>query len=262
MESIGAARGRRTGKSGQSDYYVGYKKHTAVGFLQIDGHWRGVPLASRVTAANRGDVELITSLFRATQTATRNFWPIHIVLGDKGYTSARDARWLRQEHGVAFVVRPKADLVPPVGTDPDGCPLCPAGERLIWDEYDQADEMLIYRADECVCGACGLRGTCPRQFDFDAGRHETFWGMIPTHSRLARLLLRQFRPLVEPNFYQSKVRHALARLFLNSPEFTDSVGKMSDLIQTLEILAPKKPMRGLQAKNSTLREVKQPELWD
>jgi hypothetical protein len=88
-----------------------------------------------------------------------------------------------------------------------GCPLCPLGEPLIWEDYDPSDQgVLIYRGDPRHCPRCPLAGMCPRQFEFSAGAHETLWGMLPYHTRLSSELRRMFRPRIEQGFSTIKRR--------------------------------------------------------
>jgi hypothetical protein len=262
IRQIGAGRGKRSPKSGQSNHFVGYKKHTVYGLLGREQGWRPVPLFSLARGANLGDVEMTKPLLNFVRRRLEGLWPMTFAIGDKGYISARRASFLRQRWHVALVVKPRKGMRPPPGADSSGCPLCPAGEALVWDDYAPEDGVLIYKGDRTVCIHCPLSGTCSKQFEFQASRHETFWGMAPSHSRLAKEMLRRFRPRVEPGFNTAKNRFGLKDFFLNSRHMTQSLCIMCDIVETLEIMAQERPLRGRETKKALLRDIKQPELWD
>ena len=149
----------------------------------------------------------------------------------------------------------------PIGCKSDGCPLCPVGEPLVWEDYDPLDEVLIWRGVPEICEPCPLRWDCPRQFEAEANIHETFWGMIPTHSKLARRLLRMFRPRVEPGFNIAKNQYRLKDLFLNSRELAQMVCTMADVLETLHVLARQHHCRR-ELRRCINDDIHQPELWE
>ena len=262
MKSIGAGRGRRSPKSGQSNHFVGYKKHTISGLIRARGQWRPVPIFSLARPAGKADVEMLKPLLNHVRRRLGDIWPMHLVMGDKGYISAHRAQFLRQRWGVALVVSPKADMRPPANTDPSGCPLCPVGEKLVWEDYDPQDEMLLYSGSAAACQACPLSGRCTKRFEFAAAAHETFWGMVPHHSHLARELMRWFRPRTEPGFNTAKNRHRLKEFFINSRTLAQTLCTMSDIAEILKIMAQEAPQEALRAPKEQLREIKQLELWE
>jgi hypothetical protein len=262
IRTIRAERGRRSPKTGQSPFFVGYKKHTISALAQIDGGWRAIPLYSLARPAGKADVEMLKPLLNYVQRRLARALPLHIVLGDKGYISAERARFLRERWSVALVVAPRADMHPPDGTTFDGCPLCPLGEPLVWTDYDASDGRLIYQGAKNVCLLCPLSGGCVQQFEFSADAHETFWGMIPSHSQLSRRLLRQFRPLTESGFYTAKHCFRLKDFFINSLELAQTLCVMSDIVELLKIIGREGGCSPRQLKKSVSREIVQPELWD
>jgi hypothetical protein len=153
-------------------------------------------------------------------------------------------------------------MVPPPGTDREGCPICAYGETMTWDDYDCSDGVLLYRGKRETCARCPLSGTCPKRFEFAADRHETYWGMVPWHSRLAQELIRRFRPRVEPGFNLAKNKYRLKDFFINSQPLAETLCILSDIIETLEIVAQERPSRGRETRNALSRDIKQPELWD
>lgn len=259
-KQTGAGKGTRSKKSGQSIFFEGYKKHTLYALLNMGERWRPVPLRSLACAANVSEQKIIRPLLAFARRRVR--WPIVFVLVDQGYVNADLARFLRRQWLVAHLVRPKKNMKAPETCDPDGCPLCPFGHRLIWEDYDIASEQLIYRGDRSVCATCPLAGTCPKQFEYDADRHETFWGMVPVHSQLARCMMRKFRPRVEPGFNLTKNRYAVADFFINSRHLIQSLCVLSDILETLEILATERPLRGHETRKALIRHIRHPELWD
>lgn len=262
MDRAGAGRGKRSPKSGQSNYFVGYKKHVVYGLFQDRGQWKTVPLVSLARAANVTDVEMMDPLLDFIHGPLGRIWPMTFAIGDKGYVSAARGRILRERHGVALLVRPKTDMVSPPGTDSEGCPVCAFGETMIWEDYDCSDGTLLYRGKADACARCPLSGPCPKRFEFPADRHETYWGMVPWHSRLSRELIRRFRPRVEPGFNLAKNKYRLKDFFITSQNLAQTLCVLSDITETLKIIAQERPLRGVETKKSILRDVKQLEIWD
>jgi hypothetical protein len=261
IRQIGAGRGKRSPKSGQSNYFVGYKKHTVYGLFRRERRWQPVPLFSLARAANVGDVQMMKPLLNFVRRRLNGVWPFSFAIGDKGYISAERACFLREQWHVALVVKPRKGMAPPAGADSSGCPLCPAGEALVWDDYAPDAGVLLYEGERAACTCCPLSGTCSKHFEFPAGAHETFWGMVPSHSQLARDLLRRFRPRIEPGFNTAKNRFALKDFFLNSRHMAQILCTLCDITETLEIIAQERPSRGRETKKAMSRDIKQPELW-
>jgi len=107
---------------------------------------------------------------------------------------------------------------------------------------------------------CPLRGTCPRQFEYPAGLSETFWGMVPKHSRLWHHLMQKFRPRVEPGFNLTKNKYGVTDFFLNSRHLTRALSILNDTLETLEILAVERPSRPHQTRKALIGDIFQPEL--
>ena len=91
-KSVGAGRGRRSPKSGQSNYFVGYKKHTINLLAKVDHHWRAIPVHSITGAANRSDIMFLKPLLNHVHRRLEDLWPLHFIIGDKGYISIERAR--------------------------------------------------------------------------------------------------------------------------------------------------------------------------
>lgn len=263
IRQTGAARGARSGKSGQSNYFIGYKKHSLYGVVQREGRFVPLPLVSLAAPANPGDVEMLMPLLEAARAQLGRLWPLGLVIADKGYIGAQQAVHLRQQWRMGLVVAPKKDMRPPPACNEQGCPLCPLGEALVWEDYDpEGGGWLIYRGRPEVCQGCPLAGTCAHQFEFAAGTHETFWGMVPSHSRLCRELLRKFRPRIEQSFNLAKNKFWLKGFFLNSLELARQLCLMCDVLETLEFLAQERPQQGRETKKSLQDDLQAPEFWE
>jgi hypothetical protein len=260
MRQTGSARGTRSKKSGQSPFFIGYKKHTVSAVWRIGETWRLVPLWSLVLPGGVADGRALKPLLNAIVRQLE--WPVHFIVLDRGYVAKQRERFLRRRWGAAAIVAPKKNMTPPAGSDADGCPLCPAGWRLIWDDYDPGDEALIYRGDPARCRVCGLGATCPRQFDIEAGQNEIFWGLVPSHSRLSRTLLRRLRPLIEPGFNRTKNLHGVERFFLNSRPLAQMLCTLSDALAVLDLIAGQRPQMGREVKKVKEQNVGQLRLWD
>lgn len=221
-----------------------------------------MPLCSLVKPANVTDVEMLGPLVDFVYDQLAGVWPMRMVIGDQGYVQGKVARAMRQDRELALIVRAKKDMTPPADCDAAGCPLCRWGTRLIWQDYDPVDQVLVYHADPRVCVTCPLAGTCPKQFEFPAGRHETFWGMVPAHSRLSHRLLRQLRPRIDQGFNIAKNKFRLRDFFLNSRHLAQTLCILCDILDTLELLALERPQKGRETKTALHQNIQQPELWD
>jgi len=261
MKQIAAGRGSRSLKSGQSNFFVGYKKHTVRGALRLEGSWRLIALCSQARRGNQAEPRVIKPLLNYVRRSLREF-PLRLVVADQAYLNANLAAHLRRHWQVALIVRPRSNMVAPAGSAADGCPLCPAGERLLWEDYDLEDEALLYIGDPRLCARCPLHGSCARRFEFPAAAHETFWGMTPSHSLLSRELLRRFRPLIEPGFNSDKNRHYLKDFFLNSKELAQQLFILSDCLECLEILAKIRKERGQETRKALIHDLNDLEIWD
>lgn len=224
-----------------------------------DAKWTPVPVCSLVRAGNVKEQRVSKPLLNWIWRHVR--WPLSMVVADQGYVDSRLAAFLRVSHKAALVYRPKVTMLPPPGTEADGCPTCRLGERLVWQEYDVQSAVLIYRGNEHFCRQCPFAGSCPRLFEFDAAAHETFWGMIPSHSKLSQMLLRKFRPRAEPGFNTAKNRHNLKGFFFNSRDLARTACIMSDLVICLGIVAEKRSQMPPAVRNVVEFECEQLVMW-
>ena len=104
-----AALGGRTKKTGQSRWFIGYKKHTLRLWL---AHYSEsvllVPLMTWAAPANRGEALFLWPSLR--RCAQRLRWLPKWVVGDMAYISLTSQRRIREELQVAVVTRLRPDM--------------------------------------------------------------------------------------------------------------------------------------------------------
>lgn len=219
----------RTLKSGQSRFFVGYKKHTLR--LWLPAHERGVllvPVISWAAPANRSEGCLLRPSLHYCQ---RRFgWCPKVVVGDMGYVDAATKRVARERWQVAVLTRLKENmlLVPPFETPTHA--VCPQGQPLDWLGYEAADQRQWFgvRAAQPLCPGCWQGGACAREFSFAAADHETLLGLLPMNTRVAQRLLQQVRPWIEPAQSYEKNQLGLSQVFLNSLRLTWVMSLLAD----------------------------------
>jgi len=130
-----AALGGRTLKTGQSRWFVGYKKHTLRLWLhQYPVGVQLVPLVSWVAPANVSEGGLLVPSLHYCQQQWD--WCPPLVVADMGYLGAPAKQQCREWWRVAVLTKLRSDmkLVPPyVAWDQAACP---QGEPLTWLGYD------------------------------------------------------------------------------------------------------------------------------
>jgi hypothetical protein len=225
-------------KTGQSRWFVGYKKHTlrlwwgeyAAGVLLI-------PLVSWVTPANVSEGGLLVpSLHRCDRRWA--WWPRQIV-ADMGYLAAADKRLCRERWRVAVVTHLRSDmkLVPPFSSETEAA--CPQGQSLQWLGYDAGEDRHWFGPTPPaeLCAVCWQASTCPRQFAYAPASHETLLGLLPLNTRAARRLLQQVRPWIEPAQSYEKNQLGLGQMFFNSLRLTWCMALLADAVALLRARA-------------------------
>jgi hypothetical protein len=212
-----AALGGRTLKCGQSQFFVGYKKHTFR--LWLRRYERGVllvPLASWVAPANYGEGRFLQP--SVIYCHRRWEWYPHLIVADMGYIEATAKRALRERWQIAVVTRLKANmrLVPPFES-PERA-VCAQGQRLEWLGYEAADQLHWFGVSdpESLCPWCWEASQCARQFSYRPEEHETLLGLLPMNTQASQRLLQQVRPWIEPAQSYEKNQLGLSAVFLNS----------------------------------------------
>jgi hypothetical protein len=247
-----AAVGQRTLKTGQSRWFVGYRKHTLRLWLPTaHPSVTLVPLVSWVTPGNVAEGGLLRPSLHWCRRHL-GWWP-GIVVADMGYLSAPGKQTARVDWQCAVVTKLRAGmkLVPPYVSAARA--ECPQGQRLEWWEYDPQNQQQWFRvpAQPELCAGCWVASGCPRHFGYAVGQHETLLGLLPLASRVAQRLLRQVRPWIEPAQSFEKNQLGLAQMFFNSLRLTWQMGLWADsaaLLRTmvwLDLPPESAPLSGL-----------------
>jgi hypothetical protein len=238
--------GARTLKSGQSRWFVGYKKHTLR--LWLNGYAPSVqlvPLISWVAPANRNEVQLLWPSLH--YCAHRLNWLPDLVVGDKSYIHLEVQRRIRERWGVGVLTRLRADmkLMAPFEAGPQA--VCPQGQPLEWLGYEVADQLHWFGVVQTqpLCPWCWEQGACPRQFSYRPSEHEILLGRLPLALPVTQRLLQQVRPWIEATQSYEKNRLGLSAMFLNSLRLSWTVCLLADAVCLLRAQAlltyPQKP---------------------
>jgi hypothetical protein len=233
-----AAKGKRTFKVGQSQWYVGYKKHTLrLWWREHEGAVLLVPLVSWVTPANVFEGGLLVPSLRYCQQHW-GWWP-KIIVADMSYMGAQLKALCRTRWQTAVVTRlhSNAQLIPPYAAW--NRTQCHQGQPLRWLEYaPEQDQHWFGVAEPAVCcSRCWEASTCPRQFAFAASQHETLFGLLPLASLPVQRLLQQVRPWIEPAQSYEKNQLGLNSAFLNSLHLAWCMALLADAAVLLRIRA-------------------------
>jgi len=233
-----AALGGRTLKTGQSRWFVGYKKHTFRLWWRV--HQRAVllvPLVSWVTPANVSEGGLLVPSV-AYCDRRWSWWPRYVV-ADMGYLAAESKRRCREHWRVAVVTHLRSDmkLVEPFVAE--HLAACPQGQALQWMGYEVRDDEHWFGVvePEALCSQCWEASQCPRQFAYAPALHETLLGLLPLNTQTAQRLLRQARPWIEPAQSYEKNQLGLTQMFLNSLRFTWCMSLLADAAVLLRVHA-------------------------
>jgi len=224
-----AALGARTLKTGQSRWFVGYKKHS----LRL--WWREysqsvllVPLVSWVAPANVSEGGLLVPSLHYCDRRW-SWWPRHVV-ADMGYLAAENKRWCREHWRVAVVTHLRSDmkLVAPFVSEREAT--CEQGQSLQWLGYDVQDDLHWFGASPAaeLCCRCWQASACPRQFAYAPAVHETLLGLLPLNTLAAQRLLQQVRPWIEPAQSYEKNQLGLGVMFFNSLRLTWCMSLLAD----------------------------------
>jgi hypothetical protein len=225
----GAALGGRTLKTGQSRWFVGYKKHTLR--LWLHDYTVGVllvPLISWVTPANVSEGGLLLPSLHHCQRQWA--WCPPVIVADMGYLAAEAKRRCRERWRVAVLTKLRSDMklvAPYVAWNQAACP---QGQPLSWLGYDGwAGEHWFGAGPEPeLCGRCWEAARCPRQFAYRPEMHETLLGLLPLASTTAQGMLQQVRPWIEPAQSFEKNQLGLGQVFFNSLRFTWAMALLAD----------------------------------
>lgn len=230
--------GGRTLKSGQSQCFVGYKKHTFR--LWLSRYQRGVllvPLVTWVAPANVSEGGLLVPSLTYCDRRW-SWWPTHVV-ADMGYLGAPAKRDCREQWRVAVLTHLRANmkLVPPFETETQA--VCPQGQPLQWLGYDAGGDRHEFGPAEpaALCPLCWEQSQCSRRFDYAPALHETLLGLLPLCTRAAQHLLKQMRPWIEPTQSFEKHQLGLSQIFFNSLRLTWSMCLLADAVSIIRARA-------------------------
>jgi hypothetical protein len=224
-----AALGGRTLKTGQSRWFVGYKKHTLRLWLHsCASQVLLVPVVSWAAPANRGESLFLWPSLQYCQQ--RLAWLPDIVVGDRGYLSLEGQRRIRERLGLTMLTKLRSDmnLIPPF--EPGPVAVCPQGQVLSWLGLEARDQLHWFgvTATEPLCVRCWEQTRCARQFSYAPATHEILLGQLPLASAVAKTLLEKVRPWIEPAQAYEKNQLGLNQMFLNSLQFTWAVCLLAD----------------------------------
>jgi len=230
--------GARTLKSGQSRFFVGYKKHTFR--LWLSRYERGVllvPVVSWVAPANWSEgVFLRPSVVRCWQ---QWHWRPDVIVADMGYIAAATKRQLRERWQVAVITQLKEgmNLVAPFVSPTRAA--CPQGQPLSWLGYEPGDQLHWFGVTQAqpLCTWCWQAADCPRQFSFRPDEHETLLGLLPMNTTTVQRLLQQVRPWIEPAQSYEKNQLGLNQVFFNSLHLAWTMSLLADAVVLLRARA-------------------------
>lgn len=229
-----AALGGRTLKTGQSRWFVGYKKQS------FRLWWRAytpavllVPLISWVAPANVSEGGFLVPSLRYCDQRW-SWWPRQVV-ADMGYLAAESKRVCRERWRVAVVTHLRSDmkLVAPFVSETEA--VCPQGQTLQWLGYEVREDQHWFGTTPPaqLCASCWQASGCPRQFAYAPAAHETLLGLLPLNTQAAQRLLQQVRPWIEPAQAYEKNQLGLGQIFFNSLRFTWCMALLADAVLLL-----------------------------
>lgn len=253
--------GARTVKSGQSKWFIGYKKHSLrLWFSKHQDSVVLIPLMCWTAPANRGDVLFLEPSLRYLHRYL-NFTP-WLVLGDMAYIKMATQKQLREELGVGVLTHLLPNLDVPAALAPALLLRCHQGQKLCWLGLRADEQLHWFGVDpdaECLCSYCWQRSRCPQEFSFRPEDHEIVLGTVPLNTRVGRRLLKQSRSWIEAAQSYEKNQLGLTHFFLNSLRFTAVVCLLSDTVCLLRAHAllngpPRRPdlLRELRPNQLTL----------
>jgi hypothetical protein len=192
-----------------------------------------VPVISWGVPANRGEVLFLWPSLN--YCAQRLHWLPDIVVGDMGYISLETQRKIRERLGVTVVTKLRPDMNLRVPFESGPVAVCPQGQALTWLGLEARDQLHWFgvTAANPLCASCWEQSGCARQFSYAPGDHEILFGQIPLSSPVARRLLENVRPWIEPAQSYEKNQLGLRRMFLNSLQLTWAACLLADAVVLL-----------------------------
>jgi hypothetical protein len=236
-----AAVGARSVKSGQSRWFIGYKKHTLRLWIGAPGDpVLLVPLMSWAAPGNRCDVLFLEPSLRHCQKQLQ-FVP-DLVVGDLAYVDMAMQRRVREQLHVGIITPLRRDFELPKTAEPGLTLRCPHGQELEWLGLHESEKLhwFAVRQNPTLCPWCWEQSRCPREFAFAPHEHETVFGTVPVNSRVGQKLLRQVRKWIEAAQSYEKNQLGLSVMFLNSLRLTWTMCLLADTVCLLRAHAVQK----------------------
>jgi len=227
--------GARTVKSGQSRWFIGYKKHNLRLWLaQRHEAVLLVPLMSWTAPANRGDVLFLEPSLRYLAKHLE-FIP-KLVVTDMAYINMAMQKRLREQlHvGVITSLPPNYDL--PKKVEPALLMRCAQGQKLRWlglHEQERLHWFGVAQEQQPLCMHCWEQSSCPREFSFAPEDHEIALGTVPLNSAVGQTLLKRSRPWIEATQSYEKIQLGLSGMFLNSLRLAAIMSLLADTVSLL-----------------------------
>jgi hypothetical protein len=154
----------RTVKSGQSRWFIGYKKHTLRLWLpQRREAVLLVPLMTWVAPANRADVLFLDPSLRHCQKQL-DFLP-DLVVADMASMHLAMQRRMREELGVGILTRLRPDLDVSKALESGVTMRCRQGQKLEWLGLHEAERWhwFAVRDAQPLCPWCWEQSQCPKE---------------------------------------------------------------------------------------------------
>jgi hypothetical protein len=225
-------------KSGQSRWFIGYKKHTLrVWLSHLTDRVVLAPLISWAAPASRGEALFLEPSVRYCARVL-NFTPDFIV-GDMAYINLAVQRRLRERFKVAVVTKCRPDMHIPDVFDTPTRMTCDHGQRLEWLGFEPRDQLHWFGVldPEPLCTRCWQQSRCPKQFAHAPSEHEIFYGAVPSNSQVAQRLLYRCRPWIEATQSYDKHQLGLSDYFLNSLQICWTACLLTDTVALLRARA-------------------------
>jgi hypothetical protein len=229
----GASKCGRTKKSGKTQTFVGWRKHTI--WTVLRKYSKVIPLASTTQTATYSD----NKGYLNNINPVRDLFPAKtlISVADMGYIDSETKNISRTKFDIPLITSIKKNMIIDENLfDPDGTPTCSEGYRLLHDEYDKKLQTHYYVANRDNCNACPFNATCEKEFSLSSKIHETLLNPIPLHTKLNKKLRKQIRPQCESGNFLDKHVYNINNLFKNNGKLVSFVNKTVDIAHLLDVI--------------------------
>lgn len=231
--ATGATMGGRTKKSGQTQTFIGYKKHTI--WTWLPKFSKLIPLISTTKTATYSDhkaylenINFVSDVFKEKEVLS---------VADMGYIDSETKNISRVKYNIPLITAMKKNMIIDDKLfDHEGTPTCPEGYKLLHYEFDWKIHTHFYLANREDCNACPLNATCIKEFDFSPAIHETLLNPIPLHTYINRKLRKKIRPLCEAGNFKDKHIYNNNAVFKNNDNIVSFMNSITDIAQLLDMI--------------------------